>query len=913
VLTQPGLLGRQAELEAIDRLVATTPESGGVLVLRGEAGIGKSALLAEAVASASRAGIGVLRVTGVRTEAHLPFAGLHQLLRPILADLDELPPPQRSALEAAFGLADGASTDPFLISLATLTLLTDAAAERPILAVVDDAQWLDRPTDEVLAFVARRLGSDPVALLIAILDGQATSIEAAGLPVLVLQPLADGAARELLDRGGHALAPAVRDRVIREAGGNPLALVELPAALPVELDGGASGTLPVTARVERAFAAKVVDLPATTSILLLVAAVEDQGSVDEILAAGKVLGVADADIGSLTPALDAGLLLFDDGALRFRHPLVRSAVLQRANAVDRCAAHNALAEVVLDADRVAWHRAAAAIGPDEAVASLLDAAAERADRRSAIAVAAAALERAARLSSDGQARGTRLLRAADRAYALGRPDIMARLLRDAEPLDIPTLEDRRQAWLRALELNGPTTIREEAHIRQVADAAERAAADGDVDLGMALLLLAAARCWWIDASPALRERLVEIAVAIAPDPDDPRVLYVLAASPSEHGTEVVARLRRWLASTDPIEPDDARVLATTAMWIGDLDTARELFASSVASQRAQGRLGLVARTQVLTGWSALHVGKLSDVRPALDEGLRLAEETSQQFIVTTAHTALAQYHALRGDLDAGAVALVEAERVALETPAEGLFANICHAHGMLDLAAGRYEEAFEFLRHIYEPGDRGYHTVVRSWVVSDLVDAAIPSGRAGEASRYLATLETDPGLMASPWQRISTAYARAVMAADGDDADAAETAFASALAPELQRWPLPRARVLLAYGSWLRRQRRVVESRGPLRTARELFDAMGVAWMGERARRELGASGEASRARGAYTLDELTPQELQIARLAADGLSNREIGERLYLSHRTVGFHLYHVYPKLGISSRAQLHAALAG
>ena len=349
------------------------------------------------------------------------------------------------------------------------------------------------------------------------------------------------------------------------------------------------------------------------------------------------------------------------------------------------------------------------------------------------------------------------------------------------------------------------------------------------------------------------------------------------------------------------------------MWVGDLDTARELFSSSVAAQRAQGRLGLVARAQVLSGWSAMHVGRLSDVMPALDEGMRLAEETSQQFIVTTAYSALAQYHALRGDLEAGEAALVEAERVELEAPADGLLANIRAAHGMLDLAAGRYDDAFDQLRRIYEPGEAGYHTVVRSWVVSDLVDAAIPSGRAGDAARYLAALEAEPGLMASPWQRISMAYARAVMAADGNDADAAEAAFSAALAVDLQRWPLPKARLLLAYGSWLRRQRRVVESRTPLRTARELFDAMGVAWMGERARRELGASGEASRARGAHTLDELTPQELQIARLAADGLSNREIGERLYLSHRTVGFHLYHVYPKLGVSSRAQLHAALAG
>jgi ATP/maltotriose-dependent transcriptional regulator MalT len=308
----------------------------------------------------------------------------------------------------------------------------------------------------------------------------------------------------------------------------------------------------------------------------------------------------------------------------------------------------------------------------------------------------------------------------------------------------------------------------------------------------------------------------------------------------------------------------------------------------------------------------MHLGRMSDAGPALDEGLRLSIETNQQNFVATAYVSITEHRALRGDLEGATAAVAEAERHAREAYVDGLMAHLRHAHGILDLAAGRYSDAYASMRHLYERADEGFHTVMRTWALADLVDAAVPAGRTNEARSYVDALLTEHPVVAGPWQQITLAYARAVLAADTGDAEAAEAAFAAALAADLERWPLPRARLLLAHGSWLRRQRRVAESREPLRTARDLFDAMGIAWLGERARRELGASGEASRAKSAITLDELTPQELQIARLAADGLSNREIGERLYLSHRTVGFHLYHVYPKLRISSRAQLHAALA-
>ena len=915
MLTQELLIGRDAELAAIRRVVAAASGDGGALLLSGDAGIGKSSLLDEAINVATAADVRVLRATGVRTEAHLPFAGLHQLLRPLLGGLEALPPPQRSALGAAFGLSDGAMQDPYLISLATLTLLTDAATEKPILAAIDDAQWLDRASDEALAFVARRLGSDPVALLLAIREGEAsTAIESAGLPVVAIRPLADADARELLGRQGAHLRAPVRERILHEAAGNPLALVELSAALDTRAaDAAETATdpLPVTARIERALADRLANVPEATTKLLLLAAIDDQGIVDEIVAAARAIGLADASIEDLAPAVDGGLIGLDDGLVRFRHPLIRSAIAQLASDADRRSAHRALAGAAADPDRVAWHLSAAATRPDTTTAALLDAAAERAERRGAIAVAVASLEQAARLSPDGQARGVRLLGAADLAFELGRYDLMVRLLRDSEPLEVAALEGRRKAWLLALQLTGPKTAREEQNIRLVVDAARRTA-DDDVDLALRLLEFAAARSWWMDVEPDVCAGVVEAAIGMAADPDDPRLLYVKAAAARVHGAEVVERLRRRLAAAESLDASDARILGSCAMWVGDPDAATQFFALSAPVFRSQGRLGFLARGQVLSGWSATHLGRLTEAAPELDEGLRLSVETDQENFIATAHMALAEHHALRGDLERGGAVAALAERHARQAYADGLLANVHHARGLLELAAGRHADAFDTLRHIYEPGHEGSHPIVRSWAISDMVDAAIPAGRATDATRYVDALDAYPGLAASPWQEVSMAYARAVLAADRGDDPAAETAFSGALAADLERWPLPRARLLLAYGSWLRRRRRVAESRDPLRSAREMFDAIGVPWMADRARRELGATGEASSARSRKSVDELTPQELQIARLAASGLSNRDIGEQLYLSHRTVGFHLYHVYPKLGISGRAQLHAALS-
>ena len=906
-MANEGILGRDRELGIVASLVAKAATGGGALLIHGDAGIGKSALLERAVALAVASGMRVLRTTGVRTEANLPFAGLHQLLRPILTGLEALPKPQAAAMGVAFGLVEGAAEDPFLIALATLSLLADAAAHTPILVVADDVQWLDRPSADALAFVARRLGSDPLVMVVGLREGEGSPFEAAGIDELALQPLSDGDARDMVSRLAPELTPSVRDRILREAAGNPLALAELSATIRHDAASGEDlpDIFPLNARLERAFAVRAEDLPRDTQWLLLIAALDDRDGVSEIVAAARVPASA------ITPAVDARLIEIDGPSLRFRHPLIRSAIQQRATVEEQHAAHGALAEVVGDVDRAAWHRAAATDAPDESAAALLDDAAERAIRRGALAVAVAALQRAATLSADGRGRGMRLLRAVGVAYELGRTDVIGQPLAEAEPIDVPALEDRRQAWIMALALSGPRSPHEKANLRSVLAAARRSGEDGQTDLGLALLHFATSRCWWIDPGVEIRSEIAAAARALAPDPDDARRIHISAIAPEDHIDELLAYLVERSESPEPVTGVDARRLATAALWVGTLDLAVDYFTASIAALRNEGRLGFLAASLTARAYTSAHLGKLTTVGSDLDEGLRLGIETRQPFFVATGEVAQAMYLAFRGDIDGAEAQIGEGERVVLEAPVAGVLAEMRHARGIIDLAAGRHDEAYEQLRRLFDPDHESYHAFISGWATSDFVDAAAATDHAQEAAAVLRRLEANAVRMRMPWWRIGVAYGRAVLAAKAGDAASADSAFATARAMDLERWPLARARLSLAYGTWLRRQRRVAESRAELRSARDLLDAIGVRYLADRAQQELGASGEATRHRGIDVLDQLTPQELQIARLAAEGLSNREIGTRLYLSHRTVGSHLYRVFPKLGVTSRAQLHTAL--
>ncbi|WP_173073868.1 helix-turn-helix transcriptional regulator [Phytohabitans rumicis] len=900
------LVGRGPELAVLGDRVDRIRDGGGAVVVRGAAGIGKSALLSEAGRLAADAGWRVLATAGVESETHVPFAGLYQLLRPVLGDLERLPGPQRAAVLAAIGRADAPAPDLYLIALATLNLLGDAATRAPILLLVEDAHWLDRPSADVLVFVARRLEFEPVVLLAATRDGFRRAFDRAGLPELNVGRLDDPTAATLLDIHAPGLQPAVRERILSEAAGNPLALIELPTAVG-HIDDRVASTawLPLTTRLEQAFAARVSELPTATRLLLLVTALNDRDVLSEALAAAALVADAPLTADAFTPAVEARLVEVGDASVLFRHPLMRSAVVQRSSIGQRHMIHAAFAQVLADdADRRVWHRSAATTGPDEGVASELEAAAERARRRGGVDAAVAALERAARVSEDPVRQGERLLRAAELAFELGRPDLVAGLLRQSAAVELSAGQRSRMVWIRERFDDGIGDV--VAGVRSLTELAERSAAEGDTGLALKLLWGAALRCFWTEPGGVVRDEVVSAAERLPVDAHDGRLLAILAfAAPIERGAVVIERLR-WLAA-NPSRHGRASRRADAALLVGAFDLAVGFCAAAIGELRSEGRLGLLARCLASQAWSAAHVGDLSVAIPAAEEAARLSRETMQPIMLATAQVTQALLAAVRGDLDRAAALAAEAEQAALPVAARPVLAQVQHARGLAALADGHHAEAYEQLRRMFDPADPAYHTALRCYAVGDLAEAAVHAGYGDAVEAIVTQMETVAQLTPSPALHAGLRYAQALLADDRD----AQALFEAALRADLARWPFTRARVQLAYGGWLRRQRRSAESRGHLRAARETFDALGTIPWGERARQELRASGETSRRRIPDARDQLTPQELQIAQMAAEGLTNREIGQKLYLSHRTISSHLHKIFPKLGITARSGLRVAL--
>jgi DNA-binding CsgD family transcriptional regulator len=899
------LLGRESQLHAIDELFDHVHDRGGSLVVSGGPGVGKSALLGHAAQRAADRGMLVLATTGVQSEARLPFAGLHQLLRPVLTSMDGLAAPQRDAMRAAFGMVDAhPAPDLFLTALAALDLVAEQAARAPVLLIADDAQWLDLPTREVLAFLARRLEFEPILLITAILDGFDIPLDA-GQPVVRLDALAAPGAETLLDSRAPGLPAAVRTRLLEEAAGNPLALVELPVAY-AELGPGARlpGWLPLTTRLERAFAARTFDLPGPTRTALLVAALTDGSLLGEVLAATALLVGAKVPIDVLTPAVTAGLLDMDDRDFRFRHPLMRAAIRQQASISQRYEAHAALAAVLAgQPERRAWHRAASILGPDEKVAAELEAAATLAQRRGGAVVAVSGLQRAAQLS-DGPQRAGRLLRAAELAFELGRYDLVLSLLAEVETAGLSPRERARMMWIR--ESFGDGAPGDAATVRSLARTAAAADADCDTDLALKLLYGAALRCWWADPGPAARDDIVAVAERLAVPETDPRLLVVLAfTAPTGRGAAVIDRLSR-LTPVAGDDPGATRLVGNAAMAVGAFDIAARFLAASAAGLRDQGRLGLLARALALQAWSCVHLVDLGVAIPAAAEARRLARETMQPLIAATAEAGQAVLAALRGDQEAAAAAAAAAEKVAVPLGASAVLAAAQFARGLAALGNGQPADALEHLRRIHDPADPAYHYAVRCSTVGDLAEAARHSGDPDGIGPIMQAMEAAARQTPSPSLHAGLRYARALLAPGAE----AGALFEAALRSDMSSLPFLRARVQLAYGEWLHQHRQDLAARGPLRAARQTFDALGVIPWSERARRQLRATGETSSPRTPQARDRLTPQELQIAQMAAAGLTNREIGQKLYLSHRTVGSHLYRAFPKLGITSRTELRAA---
>ncbi|MER5296145.1 AAA family ATPase [Streptomyces pharetrae] len=907
------LFGRAGELTVLDAFVDGLPDAGSALLLRGAPGIGKSALLSRAARRAEKSGCTVLTASGVQAETHLPFAGLHQLTRTLLDQVPRLPPVQSHALLAAFGMAEAypAQDAPafFMIALATLSLLGEAAGEAPVLLAVDSAQWLDTPTLDVLSFLARRLGAEPVGLLVGIREEHTTPLDALALPELVLGPLVPPDAKNLLDAVEPELEAPLRRRVLDAAAGNPLALIELPAALRTHGttdDALTSPAVPLTARLEHAFASRLPGLPADTGSALLVAASDDEGTLAEVLAAASRLTGSVLSPAALDPAVAHGLVTVDDQHVRFRHPLVRSAVLQAASLAERLAAHRALA-AVLDAepDRRTWHRAAASGRRDESVALELDRTAARAEARGAPAVALAALERALALGEDTPATGHRLLKAAELSLELGRTQRAATLLQHAAPLRLGGLERARMVLLReGLETDVSTSV---PRLRLLVTTAEAVAGEGDAGLALRILRAAARRCWWSDPGREMREGVVAAAERLPVPELHPDLVFVLAgAAPLERGSTVIERLER-LECDGGYDALAAATLGTAATMAGAYDLAPGFLRHAAAGLRAQGRLGLLSQVLVSLSFTAAHVVDWESGLPSIAEAMRLAEESSQPRWLTGARIAKAHFAAVLGDLETARAAINDAERQGLSGANPSNLAFIQITRGLIGLAAGRPDEAFACVWRVFDPADPAHHPYLQTIAMPVLAEASVSEEHRVAARAALSRLEEAAAATNARLIRAGLGFAHALLAED----DEAEARFRSALGLDLSKDPFTRARLLLAQGAWLRRRRRVMESRTPLRIASESLASLGAEPWHERAGQELRSAGEGGTQVPTARWDLLTPQELQIAQLAASGLSNREIGQQLYLSPRTIGAHLYRIYPKLGITSRGQLRERL--
>ncbi|WP_330286007.1 helix-turn-helix transcriptional regulator [Streptomyces sp. NBC_00576] len=932
--SRPGeewIVGRDRELALLADLVnEVTAESAdlpgalpGVLVVTGGPGAGKSVLLDAVGRTALRAGLRVLRCRGCEGESGLPFAGLHQLLRPVLDLAGGLPVRQRAALLGVFGLdpeqAQDTVPDPLLTSLGALTLLSDAASRGPLLLVIDDAHWLDVGTLDVLAFVARRLEGEPVAMVLAARDNAVPPQFARERRQLTIEPLATAAAGRLLDLQPEPPVGRARSRILDQAAGVPLALVELARAVsrdPAAGQDGATDTLPLTDRLEAIFAADLPELPAPTRRLLLLAAAAETAELPVILsAAGDTAAPAD-----WRPAEIAGLVRIDDGRLHFRHPLIRSAVYQSASYAERHAAHTALADILAgDPDRRAWHRAAAVSGVDEKAAQGLEDSADRAQRRGGYAGAAAALERAARLSPDPDVRAKRLVRAATMAMYSGHPRWVGELATHALTLtDDPAVlaeASLRAGWALAV------TSRFEDSLGFLLPVAE-AAVDTDPALALDALSTATTASYHF-GDPSLREKIQRVTDRVPPQGDEASRLWVLAGcDPVRHREQALALLRgtEWTENPPGTPFGAARdrrlsrlVVVGAAAWVLD-ETAEavRLLGAALDHLRRSPTAGVNATVAWVLATTLYESGSWTQARSIGDEAYRTAAEAGLEVVAVGAPVLGATILALRGDTEAARAAVQRAVH-GIDLPgSRSLRVRTHYALGAAALAEGDHATAYARFRAVYtqDAEPEPVHFQASDYFLADLAAAAVRTGRADEARRIVGA--TRRRLAAGGVSARLDAVLHRADALLSEGAEAEEHFTAALAGPDGEQWLFERALVRLDYAEWLRRRRRSVEARPQLTAALDTFERVGARPWTERARAELRATGVTPTSTAPRdALAELTPQQLQIARLAAAGLTNREIGERIFLSPRTVGFHLYRVFPKLGITGRAQLRDAL--
>ncbi|MGI5135663.1 AAA family ATPase [Streptomyces sp. CA-106110] len=903
------LASRDAELRNLKDHVARLTGGGGGLVVRGDPGIGKSSLLWAAIDLSEAAGYRTLQASGFESEARIPFAGLDQLLRPVLFAAEQLPTAQRKALLSALGVEDGPPPELFKVALAVLNMLAELAMAAPVVVAVDDIHWFDQSTQEALAFVARRAERDAVLIVGTIRNGHTSPFGAAGLPEFEVLALDGAASRRLVATRAPGLSPVDRDRILLEARGNPLALVELPEAWQasgVTSEHGPLPSMPLTARLERAFAGRVADLPGLARDAALIAAVDYGNDLSEVLAAASVLAGWTVTLDVFAAAIEARLLTVSGTHVGFRHPLVRSAILQEEPLTRRLAANAALAEVLTDDPyRRTMHRAQSILGPDDEMADELEASHTISLKRGSVTSAIWALERSAQLTTDSAKKGRRLLLAGEHAFGLGRTDTLDRLLTAAARTELSELDRVRMEWLREIFSDGVPG--DTPRVLELCAMADRSAATGDVDLALNLLLGAALRCWWADTGPEARARVAAVTEALPVPTTDPRYLAALSVAEPVLRGAAVHDLLSGMSPEGVFDAEALRLLGMAAHAIGDPPRAIDLLSRSAQLLREEGRLGLLSHVLTIQINNHLWMGDWGRALMVSEEGHRIAGDTGQPLWTTGSMSQDTIRRGLLGETERALKMAAEVEAAAGRDRLNDLLCCVQLARGLAWLASGEYELSYQALRRLYDPADPAYHLRESFDGVMFFAAAAAHSGHREDAAPVIAELERVARITPAPLLHVHLLFAHAVLAADED----AEELYEAALGHDLSRWPLVRAKTELEYGEWLRRRRRLAESRTPLRSAQNTFDLMGATTWADRARAELRASGERVVERRASTVDELSPQQLEIARLAAEGLSNKEIGERLYLSPRTVGSHLYRIFPKLNVTTRAQLAARL--
>lgn len=911
-----GLVGRDAELARLRALVDPVPDKSSVLVVLGEAGIGKTMLLAEVAKWAGGAGMRVLSATGRESESNLAFAGLHQLLRPVVAQIPGLPGRQASALLGALGLApDPVAPDRLLTGVAVLTLLSNMSEAPGVLVVVDDAHWLDRDSLDALAFAGHRLDTEPVVLLLGVRGSASPAGFDRGLPELHLEPLPTPEADRLLDQQPRPLRGRARGQVLAQAAGNPMALIELARAVAADPAAGRRwgvGPLPLTDRLTTVIATQLASLPAATQHALLLAAVADSGYL-----AAAATGTSGLEPGALVPAERLGLIKVDTSGVRFTHPLVRSAAYHSAPFAMRAAAHREVAAALYDQpDRQAWHLAAAAVNPDEHVASLLAATASQVQRRCGASTAAQALERAAELSPDLDLRAQRLVSAAMVAAPTGQTewvhDLAIRALALTREPDLRLFARRLAGWALAWSNQNADAL---SALIPVAREAAGFDAMGAWD-ALAFAASVAYKYGEPEGVQAVRETLAllddvaQLALDRTQRPAEEALrLWIRAStSPYRDRTEILTRLDQ---SAHAALGEHYLSRAGAAAWILDrsdlavrlLQAARSLLQEPVVRAASGGSLSPL-------GWACLDAGQWDDALEVAAEADDLATGGQMDIVSASADLITGTILAVRGEQDA---ARARISRALASDPEESrsVTARARHALGLAALADGDYLMAYAQLRQLFTDDGAAWHYHVSYLGVADLAAAAARAERRTEARALLDRIQA--GVDGTPSPRLNQLLDRAWgLLADPSSPD---TYFEKALSdPAGDLWPFERAQLRLDHGEWLRRHRHINDAKPVLTAALEVFRQLHARPWVQRAEAELRACGVAvlDVPTAPDVLGQLTSQQRQIIYLAAQGHTNREIADRLFLSPRTVASHLYRSYPKLGISGRHQLHDLIA-